>query len=254
MDTPLTALRWLLAGEDRCDEFLSEIEELNIKRQEKVKTFTEKALIEANPDDGILFFVEENIEHGLIGLVAGKLTEMYNRPSIVLCVHDDTLVASCRSPEWCNLVELLDETKSFFIRYGGHRQAAGFSILASHFDEFRRAIESKFREKYDIVNLPGKTLKVECILSPTDITLENARLIETFRPFGIGNPKPLFLIENVTLSAVKWIGSEGKHASFFTQEVPGVKCLLWNALAFQDELIQGNIMSLIGEVEKNTWQ
>lgn len=89
IDTPLTALRWLLASEDRCDEFLAEIEELNTIRQQTVKDFSKKALENANPDDGILFFVEENLEHGLIGLVAGKLTEAYNRPSIVLCYGKD---------------------------------------------------------------------------------------------------------------------------------------------------------------------
>ena len=139
MDTPLTALRWLLASEERCDEFLSEIEELNDRRKEIVKSFAEKALLDADPEDGVLFFREKKLEHGLIGLVAGKLTEMYNLPSIVLCEsHGNTrekkreyeknevqsidsqiqLIASCRSPEWCNLVELLDECKHFFVRYG----------------------------------------------------------------------------------------------------------------------------------------
>lgn len=174
MDTPLTALRWLLASEDRCDEFLEEIEELNAKRQEVVKSFSEKALMETNGGDSILFFMEENLEHGLIGLVAGKLTEAYNRPSIVLCRQHENkrseevkkreyekenletplrgessnLVASCRSPDWCNLVELLDECKEYFVRYGGHRQAAGFTIEASRFTDFQKAITEKFLEKY----------------------------------------------------------------------------------------------------------
>ncbi len=63
MDTPLTALRWLLASEDRCDEFLTEIEDLNAKRQEVVKDFSEKALLEANPDDGVLFYRDSNLAH-----------------------------------------------------------------------------------------------------------------------------------------------------------------------------------------------
>ncbi len=66
MDTPLTALRWLLASEDRCDEFLTEIEALNTKRQEVVKHFSEKALGQANPEDGILFYRDSELEHGLI--------------------------------------------------------------------------------------------------------------------------------------------------------------------------------------------
>jgi len=85
MDTPITALRWLLASEDRCDEFQEEIENLNTKRQEVVKDFAERALMGADPDDGILFYLHDELEHGIIGLIAGKLTEAYTRPAIVLC-------------------------------------------------------------------------------------------------------------------------------------------------------------------------
>ncbi len=207
MDTPLTALRWLLASEDRCDEFLSEIEELNDRRKEVVKSFAETALENANPDNLILFFREKKLEHGLIGLVAGKLTEAYNRPSIVLCEQHPTpevkkreyekemeemtkdekilLVASCRSPEWCNLVELLDECKHFFVRYGGHRQAAGFTIEASKYEAFQIFITERFREKYDTIDLPKKTIEIESIISVDQINLETLKIIDRFRPFGI---------------------------------------------------------------------
>ena len=144
MDSPLKALHWLLATEDRVDDWLLEVENLNTKRKEEVKKYTEDALMTVDTSIPILFYTHDHIEHGLIGLVAGRLTETYGRPSIVLCKEskpkldelqnrgyeeeirntsqsDDTLssyVASCRSPEWCNLVELLDECKDYFIRYG----------------------------------------------------------------------------------------------------------------------------------------
>ena len=115
MDTPLTALRWLLASEDRCDEFLEEIEELNTKRQEVVKSFSEKALMEANGDDSILFFMEENLEHGLIGLVAGKLTEAYNRPSIVLCrQHENKRSEEVKKREYEKDVSVLSSRRDPF--------------------------------------------------------------------------------------------------------------------------------------------
>ncbi len=144
--------------------------------------------------------------------MAGKLTEAYNRPSIVLCEqHEEKkvdevnkreyeeeitdsrfqmlerntyLVASCRSPEWCNLVELLDECKEFFVRYGGHRQAAGFTIAASRYEAFVIAIGEKFREKYGVSEmLPTRTLTVECEIQPEDVTLETFALLEKFKPF-----------------------------------------------------------------------
>ena len=333
MNTPLTALRWLLASEDRCDEFLEEIEELNSRRQEVVKQFSDKALMEANPDDAILFFGEwidgnsqkqevqerkdsskwvymkvneweesesdeeirrfsgfPKLEHGLIGLIAGKLTEAYDRPSIVLCAshgnreyenkmllnsrhpelakdpesqehgfsvpqndEKSTLIASCRSPEWCNLVELLDECKDFFIRYGGHRQAAGFTIEASKFADFQKAINEAFAKRYNLWEIPEKTLKVESILDPKLANLDTLRIIDTFKPFGIGNPKPLWMLENVTITEQRTLGAEGKHISLRIAENPELKLILWNAEERKSILMVGNIVSLIVELEENIW-
>ncbi len=143
-------------------------------------------------------------------------------------ITNHAFIASCRSPEWCNLVELLDECKEYFVRYGGHRQAAGFTIEASRFIEFQQAITEKFAEKYDTENLPKKTIKVECVLDPKDVSLTTLDMIDRFRPFGIGNMKPLFLLENLTVSEVKVIGKEQNHLSLIFAELPSTKCLLWN--------------------------
>lgn len=283
MDSPLKALHWLLATENRVDDWLLEVENLNTKRQEEVKKYTEDALINVDTSLPILFYTHDKIEHGLIGLVAGRLTEAYGKPAIVLCKQyqgiwdeiqkreyekdiDDALwqeissflVASCRSPEWCNLVELLDTCKDYFTRYGWHRQAAGFTIDASKLEEFKNSIQKEFSKKYDINNLPKKTLKIECILKTEDISITTLHLIDRFRPFGIGNMKPLFLLENLTIKEVRTLWKEGNHLSITFLEIPYVKCLLWN---FQDILwgneetkfTPGDIISSIISLERNVW-
>ncbi|MBS9784210.1 single-stranded-DNA-specific exonuclease RecJ [Candidatus Gracilibacteria bacterium] len=262
MDTPLTALRWLLASEKTCDSFFEEIENLNTLRKETVKSYSENALEKANPNDGILFFVDDNIGHGLIGLVAGRLTETYNRPSIVLASQIEEnekgekqkiLVASCRSPEWCSMIDLLDESSDFLLRYGGHKQAAGFSISAENFEKFKTHIQEKFAEKHDIKNLPKPEILISGVLSPESLTLENYYAIQKFRPFGIGNPAPIWFLPSVTIRDHKWLGQDKNHLTFSIQENPRIKFLMWNAEKYKDLIKNEHQFHLVITLDKNVW-
>lgn len=257
MDTPLTALRWLLASEDRCDAFLEEIEGLNTERREVVQAFTDKALYNVNPNEPILFFVDTKLEHGLIGLVAGKLTETYNRPSIVLCEHIETdgslsYVASCRAPEWCNIMELLDQSKALFLRYGGHRQAAGFSILPRLLPSLQENMKRSFLDIYG-EHIPAPTITVEAAIPPHEVGIEALDAIAAFRPFGIGNPKPKWLFENVTITEVTPLGQEGKHCKIYIQENPNLPLIFWHGASHQSHFPLGATVSFLVDFESNVW-
>lgn len=283
MDTPLTALRWLLAGEGRTDEFFGELEHLNETRKWTTETHFQKALENIDKSKPVLFYNAEDLEHGIIWLVAGRLTEMYNKPTIVIKEwHDhpltnrkwDTIdinssptnleidtspnislsIASCRSPEWCNLIELLDSCKDYFVRYGGHRQAAGFTIESSKIQNLKEALWKQFAQVHDITNLPKKVLSVECSLPPNNIDIKTLEDIDLFRPFGIGNPKPLFILENVTIDSTRALGQEEKHLSITISENPSLRLLFWNASKKKTHLLPGNIVSLIIEVDRNEWK
>ena len=83
-----------------------------------------------------------------------------------------------------NIMELLDACSPLFLRYGGHRQAAGFTIETDRLPELREALKKAFCQTYDILNLPKRSLTVECILDiRTECTLENVAVIDRFRPF-----------------------------------------------------------------------
>jgi single-stranded-DNA-specific exonuclease len=278
MDTPLTALRWLLAWEWRTDEFFGELENLNEMRKWTTETQYKKALEHVDTTHPILFFDAADLDHGIIGLVAGRLTELYNLPSIVMKNgHDHPLtsrkgdtvaidnkvstsewkelsIGSCRAPEWCNLIELLDECKHFFVRYGGHRQAAGFTIETERIPEFREAMYQAISRIHDTTNLPKKILNIECILPVSQITVDTLNEIDRFRPYGIGNPRPLWMIENVTIAYTKPLGQEEKHLSISISEKPELKLLLWNAADKKPHLGVGNIVSLIVEIDRNEWK
>ena len=86
--------------------------------------FVDYALEDVNPNNNIIIYASENISHGIIGIVAGRLTEKYFKASIVLIDEGDKLVASCRAPEYCSIVDVLELHKQYLIAFGGHKQAA----------------------------------------------------------------------------------------------------------------------------------
>ncbi len=275
MDTPMTALRWLLAGDARANDFLEQIEVLNTKRQTVVKDFTEKALAETDTNSPILYYTDSSLEHGLIGLVAGKLTETYNRPSVVLCPSHDhggetkkreyenltgknsenfyNYVASCRAPEWCDIMELLDRCHNLFVRYGGHKQAAGFTISKENLPILQKKLALFFHEKYGTDELPRRTIRIEGSINPEDLTIDTIAQVDQFRPFWIGNPKPLWMLHDVTVLSTKKIGKDQNHLTFFITETPHIKFLFWNGALHEKLLAPGNVLSLIVRLEKNEW-
>jgi single-stranded-DNA-specific exonuclease len=291
MDTPLTALRWLLASEDRCDGFLSEMESWNEERKCTTEEQYTRALAWVDTSEPILFFDADDLDHGIIGLVAGKLTELYGKPAIVMKNwHDHPLtrrkwdevevslldplekggwrgigvsgdntgwkklsIGSCRAPEWCNLIEILDECKHFFIRYGWHRQAAGFTIETERIPEFREAMWAAIAKRHDIAHLPKRTIEVECALAPSDMTLETLAIIDRFRPFGIGNRKPIFILEDITITECRYLGKDESHLSLRCSEAPDVKMVCWRSADKKSLLEVGNIVSLIVELSENEW-
>lgn len=331
MDTPLTALRWLLARDDKVDTFFDELEHLNEMRKWTTEKHLEKALANVDTSSPIIIYDADDLDHGIIGLVAGKLVEMYGKPAIVLKnghthpltrrkwdevevdntpphlpyngeetnerkdastsesanqltstlppppykpynlinqltnlpTHQPTIsIASCRSPEWCNMIELLESVKDLFIRFGWHRQAAGFTIEGSRIWELRSRLIEKMATLHDIHNLPKKRIDVECVLDPSmHLTLESVEIIDRFRPFGIGNRKPLFLLKDLTVKEVRKIGKDENHLSLTFSETGNIRTLAWNyadlspspTLQHSNIPTPGDIISIIVELDQNEW-
>jgi single-stranded-DNA-specific exonuclease len=118
MDTPYKAVNLILNNSESVYDTLRDIENLNTLRKSKTLQHTESALDNINPQDNIIFYQSADIEHGIIGIVAGRLTEKYFRPSIVLIDEGEKYIASCRSPDYFSLIEILDRYQEKFLAYG----------------------------------------------------------------------------------------------------------------------------------------
>lgn len=254
MDTPYKAVNLILNNGKDIEETLFEIEELNTLRKTKTLEHTLAALENINPQDNLIIYHSENIEHGIIGIVAGRLTEKYFKPAIVLIDEGEKLVASCRSPDYFSLIEILERYKDMFLAFGGHKNAAGFSIAKELFPTFRE----KILEEVNTQDFSGykKEILVDKIVPLDEIGFHLVDSMNRFKPFGMGNPKPLFLIEDFIPQKISFLGQGREHLKL--EHRYGFKIFAFGLGEYYDILKQHTSQSLslrlVVDISQDNWQ
>ena len=158
----------------------------------------------------VIVIGNSNWRVGILGLVAGKISDEHKRPVFVWGKDEnDCIRGSCRSNGSVSIVELMTETHEFFIDFGGHELAGGFTVHSDKIHFLEEALSTTFnRIKRDSSINPGKeNYDMKLILD--DINMKNWREIEKLAPFGFGNSKPIFLFENVQVKKIKKFGKNG---------------------------------------------
>lgn len=249
MDTPYKAVNLILNQEDSVSETIDEIEKLNDKRRKLTHMFVDDALEKIDTTDNLIFYHSPDIEHGIIGIVAGRLTEKYYKPSIVLIEDGEDMIASCRSPEYFSIVELLEKNKHFFERFGGHKQAAWFTIKKDKFEVFKKAI----LDEVNLLDFSGykKHILVDKILDEREIGFNLLEKISEYKPFWIGNPKPLFLLSDFRFESVDYLGKWVDHIKFTSKY--GFKVCWFNLGQFRDEIKKANNVSIVVDLNEDNF-
>lgn len=139
-------------------------------------------------------------EKGITGILAARLVGDFKRPVFVLVKSNGEYKGTCRSIDGINIYEILSKQSDILKEYGGHNQAAGFTILPQYVDEFKKRVYSELDSVDDDVFIPS--LKYDMELSESDVTAEFASSLELVEPTGNnGNPKPLFMTRTSSLTA-----------------------------------------------------
>ncbi len=158
---------------------------------------------------------------GVAGIVAARVMEALEprRPvAVAVGAH-----GSARAPEGFNVRDLLGASAAFLDRFGGHQQAAGFSVKPGETAAFRAAFAAAAEAQLAAGGVPADaTEKVDAVLKPSEITLELAEELRRMEPYGEGNPEPRFRLEGVYLKEVRPMGAEGKHLALSIGAVRGV--------------------------------
>lgn len=189
-----------------------ELQALNSRRQQLTRQ-TQAAIGEQVVDDGdvsLIFAGDENVQPGIAGLVAGRLTEQYYRPAVVFVKGEEESRASCRSIPEFNITDALDACADLLLRHGGHAAAAGFTVHNSNLDALRTELQQMAGAALDGRNLaPQLPIDLEIPLGAVNESF--LAEIEKLEPTGQQNPAPAFMSRGLTVSQCRRVGDDGKH-------------------------------------------
>lgn len=197
-------------------QLAEELSQKNVERQALTAKGVQEAIAQIEsasdlPDavPSIIVVGHESWIPGILGLIAAKLVDTYYRPVVALNIGEDESRASARSIPEFNIVEALSESADLFSKFGGHAQAAGFTLPTADLSEVKSRLESRAEAMLEGQKLaPG--IVVECEVSP-GIFARNMAFIESLAPFGEANPSPVFLTRNASVLEARQVGAGGSH-------------------------------------------
>lgn len=222
----------------------AELGRLNIVRQEMTRATVEMAkqrLAEAGGEKYLSFIADGQFNPGVVGLVAGRLTEELYRPSVVAEVGPRETRGSCRSIPEFNITAALDECRELLVRHGGHAAAAGFTVRNELLPELRERLERIAEEQLSPLDL-APALKIDSELDLNDLDFAICGRLAELEPHGEANPQPVFCSHgvNVAPGSVKTVGKEGQHLKFRAYG-DGNRSSEWEAIAFRMGELAGGL-------------
>ena len=237
-----------------------EIDELNTHRKELDSYIAEQALgqIESNGEQNRYTSVVLNEEwhKGVIGIVASRLIEHYYRPTIVFTKSGDKYAASARSVQGFDIYEALEQCSQYLEQFGGHKYAAGLTLLPEQYPLFKEAFETVVKQTIN-PELRTPKLSIDTALPLSKLTQKFYNILKQFEPFGPQNLPPLFYAENVVDTGfAKHIGKTNEHLKLCLREVGNTAYFdaVGFGLAHKLPLItSGKPFSIVYSVEENVW-
>ena len=212
MGAPERAVRLLISGYEEEAEVLSEeICADNEERRRVEAEIAEAAFadIEAKGymKDRVVVVDGENWHHGVIGIVASRVTERCGKPCMIISRGEIEAKGSGRSIEGFSLFEAICACGDLLIKFGGHPMAAGITLKPENIEAFRKRINRYAAEHFP--QMPTQTVTLDCKLNPAALSVSMAQSLTQLEPFGNGNPQPVFGLFNMELSNVTPVGGGG---------------------------------------------
>lgn len=245
---------FLTKSEKEAKEISDRLNEYNRERQDTEKKIFSEALqkIEkSEKDKPCIILGSENWHHGVIGIVASKVTDMYFKPSILICFEDGIGKGSGRSVPGFDLHEALSKCDKYVEKFGGHSMAIGITVTQDNFNKFKEEFE-EYTKNSDIDKIVP-IIYIDQEVTLKDINLKAAKELQLLEPFGEGNKMPLFLYKNLRIDSIRAL-SEGKHLKLTLKDDNYIiDAIGFNMGALANEYLIGDKIDVVGTLEINSF-
>ena len=245
------------ANRRRAQSLAETIDGLNVQRREQTAAGVEMAerqilkRWEGSPP-GVIMVGSRTWGHGIVGLIAGRLAEKYGRPAIAVAVDGAESRGSARSVPKCNILEVIDDSARLLTRYGGHAQAAGFSIPTENLRALADTFERLPANRY---GSGEPEFEIDLIADPSYVERELFEFAESLAPFGKSNPRPRFASSRLSVLDSFTVGRDSAHLKLRLHDGQAE----WEAIAFRQgsrlsEARSSPELAVAYQMERNEWR
>lgn len=231
----------------------SKLNEYNRKRQEIEKKIFDEAIKEIKKqhleDSNVIVLGKEGWHHGVIGIVSSKITEIYFKPSILVCFEGNDGKGSGRSIPGFDLHNALCLSSKYLEKYGGHEMAVGLSLKKNMFNNFKTELENLAKDAKIQEYVP--IIKIDKEINSKDISIQNVESLKLLEPYGESNTVPIFLYRNLKIDSIRAL-SEGKHLKLTLKDKNTIiNAIGFNMGTYSEDFLIGDKIDVIGNLEIN---
>lgn len=254
MGKQMEALELFLTEEiSEAKEITQKLNKYNLERQETEKKIYNEVIDLIEQEDitnkNTIVLGSNNWHHGVIGIVASKVTEKFFKPTILICFEDGKGKGSGRSIPGFDLHSALNNCTDTLEKYGGHEMAIGLTVSVEQFEDFKQKFE-KIAAENNIRDI-SPVIKIDSQITKTDLDEEAVKQISLLEPFGEQNKQPIFTYKNLKVDSIRTL-SEGKHLKMSLRDGNFVLSVIgFNLGELADEFLIGDKVDVAGTLEIN---
>lgn len=254
IESPYDSLRIFLSEWEHQLPYLERIESINTERRRMQDQAFRVAEKQVNPDQNFLFVCDESFHEGIVGIVSGRITEKYYKPSAVfkLDLEKKQAVASLRGPDYFNVIEMIIQASPYLKRFWGHKGAWGLTVDLEHLDTVLSIFQNYCQSCITSEQLE-KVIQVDTCLLSHEWNVEELSEIEQLAPFGEGNQEPNFLLEGIKVEKVEKVWKNGGshlkiYGKFGEQQISS----LFSSKGVEIDSIWSQV-SIVGAVKRDSY-